>query len=253
MLIRRHRRKKRADTQQLKMNYNVLIKKQHREYATKIRWVDAVMLVSLDIASYFTVELGLGDIYSSELQCAARDLLRAKQVDGVMETFEIHPIDFQELITARCGADILRKFENWLDKAIPVKEQVKAYRHWQRKFHDLVMAWNKKEVPGDVPFNSLGEAHQKLLIRDYLTHLQNILREVSIAERVYTEWDNWTNKLYEEDGLEYPGILVNQTCDHYYPWNFWRSSNKQITAEQASQLSSWAELPLPHKKSRSDA
>ncbi|MEN6521805.1 MAG: hypothetical protein ABFD46_11735 [Armatimonadota bacterium] len=180
-----------------------------------LNWVDTVEMLSLDTTSYLVVELGADGFYSYSLRDIARKLIMESAATGDEWEYYLDamsdnaPHTFLQRVTSELGSDIAAYVEEW---------QYKIYRHMNKSISNktyrqlltLSREWDNSKLNQDVLLSGKDQTHIRMMIRNYISHYQNVRQEIYLLTKHLSEWDTWLQDLVENEcyiGDTLPGIL----------------------------------------------
>jgi hypothetical protein len=208
-------------------------------------WIDAMALLSLDITSYFTTELGIDLFYSDSLRNAAREALSPIEEWGadshqwLSDRFEEIPASFLEKIASECGDETAEAIQSWFTTVFPDREQKELLFMWSMMLVALVKEWDRALDSGN-PLDQPNQVFARMRVRDYVSHKSNVYQEItSVRAVVESDWDKQIDKLKGHIN-NYTGILVwNSFCSRLASI-FWRGFSDSLMDEDTQSLIEWA-------------
>jgi hypothetical protein len=209
-------------------------------------WVDAMVLLSLDLTSHFTTELGIDLFYSDSLQNAAREVISPIEEWGsnshqwLSDRFSEIPELFLEKITSECGDEISNAIQSWFMTIFPDREQKELLFMWSMMLVALVKEWDKS-LDSDNPLDRPNQVFVRMRVRDYVSHKSNIYQEITAVRAVLrSDWDERINEL-KGNISNYTGTLVwNSFCNRRAS-TFWRGFTDSLMYEDSQALIEWAQ------------
>lgn len=203
-------------------------------------WLDVAMLLSFDLTSYFTKELQIEHIHSSEIKKIARGIISSVDPNQVIEAWTadlaLEMDKFVDEVEERFGLAIVNELIEWQKIAFPRTSEIGDFDTAGSLLGYLVDEWDERRS-SKLPLSNPEHANIRILMRDYISHDYYIQIEIDrVGESLDSEWDKSIDLRHDcpqsTTSVWYVSTLLAGQA-------FWNQMTALMSKEQLAELLSW--------------
>lgn len=203
-------------------------------------FTNAIFVLSLDVTQPFVNELGTNGLPTDVVQRIARDSI-SEVIPSLPEwDFDMDKLCNEFFIRAgnALGCETLRVFERWFSCAFPKHADLSRYWLWYTLLQNLKRLWDSEDADPELPLGGKTLVEVRVIIRDYLTHLDNVDSEIGMATgRLDSDWDL---KIDDECSEWLPmESYISEIVRNLHSIELWQRLKSSLGAQQLEELQCW--------------